>query len=362
MNRYIQNTYGKGQIIMTFILSLIFVSIGNSQTCPNIAQGSYNAAFTQNTDPIVGQRFTATCTGVIQDIRFATANFTTAGTGSLQLYHVVNGAAGSPISTASYYINAHFNVLTVTLPTPVMVTSGHMYMFLLVKGSENTQWLVSDANPYGNGEAVASSTNNTATVSTIPTADLLFQVTYQAVLPVEFMDFQANRQKEGNQIHWTTANELNNAGFTIQRSNQIAIEGDTNWKDVGFVKGKGTSDQIHTYTFYDKNPIIGKQYYRLRQEDLDGTISYSDVVAVYFEKEDAPLTVYPNPSQGIVHLPSLKKGDVVRVLNQQGQLIGTQVLDNHAQINLLGLPTGLYYLQVHKENKMRIAKVFLKTE
>lgn len=342
-----------------FFIILFFGETGTAQTCPNVSQGNWTGAYDQNDYPIVGQRFIPTCTGAIQDIRVATGNFTTAGSGTLNLHQIVGGAAGSPIATASYFINAHFMVFTITLPTPIVVTSGQEYMFLLVQGTENTQWLASTANPYSGGDSVVSTTSNTANVSNSSGIDMLFQVTYQPVMPVELTQFQAKSQEDGVHLNWETASELNNAGFTIQRAVPAINGEELVWKNLGFVKGEGTSDTKQFYTFLDDNPLVGKQLYRLRQEDLDGAVNYSDIEVVYFEKRESPLTVYPNPTYGVINLPTLKAGDSLHIFNQQGQVIGIKTLNSNGQIIMENLPSGIYFIQSQSSNTSKMTRVVL---
>ncbi len=93
----------------------------------------------------------------------------------------------------------------------------------------------------------------------------------------------------------STASELNNMGFEIERS----INDINNFVTVGFVIGKGSTAEINYYSFTD-HPQIGSGsqiYYRLKQIDFDGTFSYSDVVRVTFDvpAEFVLSQNFPNP-------------------------------------------------------------------
>ena len=63
-------------------------------------------------------------------------------------------------------------------------------------------------------------------------------------------------------LNWSTATELNNYGFEIQRK---VLSGE--FAKVAFVKGQGTTTQKNEYTFADKNLTEGKYFYRLKQMD-----------------------------------------------------------------------------------------------
>lgn len=92
-------------------------------------------------------------------------------------------------------------------------------------------------------------------------------------LPIELLDFTAAKDRNNVRLDWSTASELNNSHFVIQRSKD-----GNSYDDVTVVKGVGNSQQIILYTSYDKNPYSGISYYRLLQEDYDGTQTYFDPV------------------------------------------------------------------------------------
>ncbi len=95
-----------------------------------------------------------------------------------------------------------------------------------------------------------------------------------SVLPVELNDFRATALTSAIRLDWQTATELNNDGFNVERREA----GEESWNDITFVKGAGTSNQVRDYSHVDQAVETGTTYqYRLRQQDLDGTLSYSDV-------------------------------------------------------------------------------------
>jgi hypothetical protein len=104
-----------------------------------------------------------------------------------------------------------------------------------------------------------------------------------SVIPVELVSFNANVSGSDVVLNWITATETNNYGFEIERKilKQSALGGqDDNWRVVGFIEGKGTTTEIHHYSFNDKNLLPGKYRYRLKQIDFDGSINYSNTIEV----------------------------------------------------------------------------------
>jgi hypothetical protein len=110
-------------------------------------------------------------------------------------------------------------------------------------------------------------------------------------LPIELVDFTATPVENSVHLNWTTASELNNDFFTVERS-----PGGETFSSVGQVNGSGTTSQGSTYSLIDTNPLQGTSYYRLKQTDFDGTFTYSKVIAITYE--GSPFSVYPNPSAG----------------------------------------------------------------
>jgi len=112
------------------------------------------------------------------------------------------------------------------------------------------------------------------------------------IIPVELISFTTSVTGNAITLSWTTASELNNLGFEVQRS----VE-NKSWNAIAFVKGTGTTTTLHNYGCVDNSVSSGKYFYRLKQIDLDGSFSFSDVVEV---DVSAPADFaleqnYPNP-------------------------------------------------------------------
>jgi hypothetical protein len=108
-------------------------------------------------------------------------------------------------------------------------------------------------------------------------------------LPVELLSFEAAQAGASVLLDWSTASEINNDHFTVERSRD-GVE----FTDVLDVPGAGNSTSMINYSAYDTDPFNGVSYYRLRQTDFDGTQSWSIIRKVNLSRE-MPVTVYPNP-------------------------------------------------------------------
>lgn len=117
-------------------------------------------------------------------------------------------------------------------------------------------------------------------------------------LPVELTNFSATTHDGKVNLDWTTASEINNDYFLVEKSNDGI-------NFIGFqnVDGFGTSSDIHNYTITDANPYVGTTYYRLKQTDFDGKFEYSNIVTISLDNSDVKITtpaiqLFPNPSSG----------------------------------------------------------------
>lgn len=115
---------------------------------------------------------------------------------------------------------------------------------------------------------------------------------YGSPLPVKLISFNALLDENKVDITWTTASEVNNDYFTIERSKD-----GKQFEEVAKVKGAGTTNSMMEYFETDYEPLTGISYYRLKQTDFDGTFTYSPLVPVNFTAKgsDDKMKIFPNP-------------------------------------------------------------------
>ena len=171
-------------------------------------------------------------------------------------------------------------------------------------------------------------------------------------LPVELLYFDAQAFADLVQLDWQTSSEINHDYFEIQRSTN-----GKNWRSIERVNGVGSPNSEATYTHYDKQPLDGKSYYRLRQVDVDGQFSFSEIQVVTFAAFDREeILVFPNPARREVFVRVNTKGTAavqLRLLNLQGQVVREMEENwtegaNELGISLDGLAMGVYYVVVRK--------------
>jgi uncharacterized repeat protein (TIGR01451 family) len=170
-------------------------------------------------------------------------------------------------------------------------------------------------------------------------------------LPVELTRFEAKAVGADARLSWTTAQELNNAGFDVERS----LDG-RRFVRLDFVPGAGTTAQARQYAYTDAG--VGRQhpgpvYYRLQQLDYSGKAKYSAVRMLVFAPELPGL--YPNPAQvqttlNLTSLPvatyEITLVDMVGRVVQSLELIGGKM----HELDLSRLPAGAYLVVVHNNN------------
>jgi hypothetical protein len=185
------------------------------------------------------------------------------------------------------------------------------------------------------------------------------------ILPVELISFTATSNGKEVILNWSTATELNNLGFEIQRS----TEG-KEFFTVGFVNGHGTTTEQRNYSYADKNLYNGKYYYRLKQVDYDGSFEYSEVVEVEWRAFNSYLLDqnYPNPFNptttigfGLQNKSNVK----ITILNAIGEEVA-EILNeerdagyHQVEFNATYLPSGVYFYQLKAGSFAQTKKMLL---
>lgn len=181
-------------------------------------------------------------------------------------------------------------------------------------------------------------------------------------LPVTLLSFEGRSLGKDVVLNWITTSEFNNLGFDVERS----IDG-RNFERVTFVKGQINSRARVAYQTIDemafRTAASNVLYYRLRQIDLDGSFTYSNVVRVsQDDRNTADINVQPNPFTGITNvvIASPEAGDYsIRITDVQGKLIAVRSIAVEKGMNTVSLNEldnvvpGVYFVQVQgAENKL----------
>ncbi len=169
-------------------------------------------------------------------------------------------------------------------------------------------------------------------------------------LPVSFLAFTGRTENGVNILKWSTASEKNNDYFEVERS----TDNTESFEVIGTLGGNGTSQTVSTYTFEDREALVGKNYYRLKQVDFDGSISYHpNLVLLTLESNDDLLDfdIFPNPTKDqVVNLKVFKNNNEpvqIRFYDMSGRMCLTQEGDVfNIQLPTTILSKGIYLIEV----------------
>jgi|GEM_PF-1552241 len=175
----------------------------------------------------------------------------------------------------------------------------------------------------------------------------------EAILPVELSDFRGSLYENSSVLlEWTTRSEKNNSHFEIERS----LDGKV-FRSIGRVEGQGEGDEVQHYSFIDRNPVAGLNYYRLKQVDKgEAGFDLSNVISVRVE---GSLDVYPNPTSDRVKIKSLDENKSYdwTVISISGNRVRT---GHGSEISLENLPAGVYMIELKEDQGILLRKRVIK--
>jgi hypothetical protein len=182
-------------------------------------------------------------------------------------------------------------------------------------------------------------------------------------LPVELTHFEA--VKISNQqvnLVWETATERDSDYFLVERSTDLV-----NWDFVSKVQAAGNSVLPISYIAEDINPSLSVNYYRLRQFDLNGAVSYSDVKSVTIENPRL-FSIQPNPASNQLKLSSANLGSAsIQIINNVGKIVWEstsqstgEISETLLHIDIQEFAEGLYFVHFNTGNQQDTQKLIIK--
>jgi|GEM_PF-677529 len=188
---------------------------------------------------------------------------------------------------------------------------------------------------------------------------------FRDIIPVELTSFAANVSGNNVNLNWNTATELNNSGFEVQRKSS-----NSEWSNIGFVAGFGTTTEPKVYSFTDDKTAVGNFTYRLKQVDFDGSYEYSNEINVdvtgpaqYSLEQN-----YPNPfnPSTLIKYSVAQDGFVnVSIFNLLGEKVATLVNSNmkagsyELNFNASQLSSGVYFYSIEAGDFKAVRKMML---
>ncbi len=186
-------------------------------------------------------------------------------------------------------------------------------------------------------------------------------LTRRVALPLSVTAFKAFLQNTIVSLRWQIENENNLSNYILERSPD----------GIHFLVANeqvAKNQSFGDYTWRDTKPYKGLNYYRLKIVDVDGQISFSEIIKVYFKKENPSIKIFSNPvKDGIIKLQFINQPDGhyrVSIFNSLGQLIASKEIDHVADESLKSFPLenriakGIYFIEINKpSNEKYVSRI-----
>lgn len=169
------------------------------------------------------------------------------------------------------------------------------------------------------------------------------------VLPITLLNFSAVRESGTTiKIEWSTALEVNNKGFEIER--RLGNETGFSYKGFETSKANGGNSQGHLdYTFRDVNSFPGISYYRIKQIDLDNNFSFTGIKAVKgIGNTSVNVNVMPNPGHGQfkINITGVTQSYQAFLIDLNGKIVKKFLVSPGHELNITGLSPAIYILTI----------------
>jgi Secretion system C-terminal sorting domain len=180
-------------------------------------------------------------------------------------------------------------------------------------------------------------------------------------LPVKLIILTVRPQSEDAILNWQTASEINSDYFEVERAIRCNPCNEQSWSALGNVKASGNSNDIRAYQFVDTklkyhNPQPQTVYYRLKQVDKDGAITYSNIIALDIKVKLNTITLYPLPINNILTAVSSNSENITElsIFDMSGKEI---MKSSGGQIDVNTLAQGMYVVRVITDKQIYVQKI-----
>ncbi len=291
-----------------------------------------------------------------------------------QWYNLANGVGGIvnclKLSGNDLYVGGEF-----------IIAGGHVSNHIAKFNLTSQTW-----SPIGNGVlyggvidlAIQTSKRSMVLAGSFYIADSSLQTNYIArftdsenPLPVELSSFNAEVKNSDVILNWSTSTETNNLGFEIERMNKEDGRRKSAWKQIGFIKGSGTSTESNSYQFTDANLTNGNYSYKLVQVDYNGNKNESKIINIEVNPAASTFILeqnYPNPFNPVTSISYQipESGFVsLKVYDTEGKEVQTLVNgfkkpgNYRINFNASNLSSGIYFYRISCNNFIQTKKMVL---
>lgn len=174
-----------------------------------------------------------------------------------------------------------------------------------------------------------------------------------STLPIKLIAFDVQPVNDEIKINWSTASELNNDFFTLEKSSD-----GINFSEIEKISGAGNSNSQIYYSTFDLNPIRGTNFYRLKQTDFDGEFSISNIISIDYKNQFLDeIKIFPNPFNQFLNVEFTDISEIENtefsVYNLLGnEIIKTKITQQSTNFNTNNLKNGTYFYSISKNGKL----------
>ena len=112
------------------------------------------------------------------------------------------------------------------------------------------------------------------------------------------------------------------------------------------MQGHGTISESKHFNYIHETPSIGMNYYRIKQVDFDGQLSYSEVVSVVYESVGGNVRIYPNPASSDVTIEVFEPTEVL-ISDVLGKVLHKQMVNKENNVvEVSNFPNGFLIFKV----------------
>lgn len=269
------------------------------------------------------------------------------------------GPGVQSVSTAGYWdwvpVSGAFAGTGIDVSIPDQSATGVMPADLRLIGWDGTQWVL-----LGTAGATGTAAGSVLSGNMLPGITAVGIGSITGVLPVAFAHFDVKKDNCTAILNWSTAMEYHNDYFTVERSADGLAFG-----AIGKVAAGPDGNHTQAYSYTDRQPLPGTNYYRIVQTDIDGKQSRTatQFISLDCDKEEK-IQVYPTTTNGTlyVRLPAGYEHAEIKMYSILGQELNLPSIDREYRsglhtIRFEGLAYAQYLLRIMQGKEVKTFKV-----
>jgi len=254
------------------------------------------------------------------------------------------------------------------IPASLYTLQGNLYCngqanFFQLPKSGGTGTKTTTSNPWRGSTDCATATTSSLQCNTISITihgpgipNQTINCNAAGILPIDLVSFNGRIVADNNvYLNWVTATETNNKTFTVERSVDAV-----NWLPVKTLNGATNSTTTKEYGYTDAGLATGMYYYRLKQTDVSGAGTYSNIIGANITKGNSGADITLSYRSSQLYFAGLGNSTEweVAVYNSASSVVLANSTINSSVVQLPALTSGIYFVRVR--NKLNNTEKTLK--